>query len=333
MRFAAKSGAPVVELVVLTEDSRRLLDELDEQARDAAFMLAQRCAFAGLAARQFFSPFGYTNSDAFRLVVQSFDEPGEGVVVRSRRRDGHVTGFYTPGTHAVRRPPHVPLGDAPLDEALLRSLCTPAGSDDALVDAIVQFNAANTDAPTQMPQAELIFTVGALQCLASYHGGNGSELATRVAQLFAPSLPLAPDQAARLQALPASRSRPRSPTMRETWARDLYALRGTLAHGRLATQMPSIWSIDEHLLLASHLVPLLVKLRLAAADAYSMTEIDREWLDAFEHLAGVDGLLRRGEDHPWWEVIDQVRSERQIREGAEALRRHFDEVEQNNNEE
>jgi hypothetical protein len=84
----------------------------------------------------------------------------------------------------------------------------------------------------------------------------------------------------------------KSGTVRQIWVRDLYRLRGDLAHGKVSPRFPSIWKTDEHLLLAAFVFPLLVKSLLSAAGAYTLTEGDEVSIDAFERLAVAPDLGR-----------------------------------------
>lgn len=100
-------------------------------------------------------------------------------------------------------------------------------------------------------------------------------------------------------------------TIREQWILDLYNLRNDLAHGKVAQRYPSIWTLHEHLLLASFAFPLVVKSRLAAIGVYSMTERDQCYIDSLEHLACIENLMEPLDKHrtrwPWVETLWRVK--------------------------
>lgn len=107
--------------------------------------------------------------------------------------------------------------------------------------------------------------------------------------------------------------------LRACWASDLRACRGSLAHGNHAVQVPSTWTVREHLLLTSFAVPRLVKQVLSGLDLYELTEKDTRDIDAFESLLNLpdlfgppcstrDGESRSTGEYAWQHVLPSCRS-------------------------
>jgi hypothetical protein len=90
-------------------------------------------------------------------------------------------------------------------------------------------------------------------------------------------------------------------TIRERWVRDLFRLRGDYAHGRVDAQYPAAWTTRDHLLLASFVVPLILKLELAGRGLYTFKDSDSDGIDAFEALCCADHYYRHVRD-TWTEM-------------------------------
>ncbi len=169
---------------------------------------------------------------------------------------------------------------------------------------MVTFNLANTD--DRAHHVELILATGAIQRLLGCQDTRAHELADRFADGFVPRRNVARDECARLQNRTA---RANSPSVRDAWIRDLYALRGALAHGRVTAGYQPAWNIREHLLLTSYAFPLLMKARLARVNHYTLTEDDQLGIDAFEPLACVYPFQPPDAERgiwPWNEIVRRV---------------------------
>jgi hypothetical protein len=95
-------------------------------------------------------------------------------------------------------------------------------------------------------------------------------------------------------------------TLREIWLRDLCNLRGNVAHGKIGAQYSPIWSIRNHLLLASHVFPLLLKAFLAQKGSYTLTAGDQFEIDHFE-LRACEDHFASSKHHPWNAVTNPAR--------------------------
>lgn len=178
-----------------------------------------------------------------------------------------------------------------------------SGSWDRIFESILNFNFANTDSDSVPDYMEAISLVSAYQRLLGT-GSDVKELKKVFSRYFAPSRIIQRDDSSctHLATLPnqALTSKPDIHAVREVWLDDFGKLRGNLAHGKLDSRYPSIWSIDDHLLLASYAFPLLLKLVLKQ-HGYSLTQSDQFDIDCFEQLACVKDFAGAGEDklHPW----------------------------------
>ncbi len=302
---------PIEEVTLLRFIGADLTSDLDEQQIEAAFTCAEMVALAGFARRRYFvHGKAYSKRDNYRLVIQRFNEPGKGTFQQSPRRDGTRNVYVMASVHREPCPSHIDLERIELDVALLQALAASRTAPNAeeFVESTMTYNLANTESPTTSPHVELVLSSGALQRVLGYQGSKDDELAARFTSALTPRKDVARADCPRL--LARSDKFAKSSTVRDAWVRDLYALRGDLAHGKIDPRYPSVWTIREHLLLASHVFPLVMKAQLAKVGVYKITHNDQVAIDAFETLACSADLFQpvdavRGV-WPWNELISQV---------------------------
>ena len=299
---------PGKESVILRRAAHGLLEDVDEDDIEDLYTFSEWLALSGLAARRYFGHDGYSNRDHFRLIVQRFGQVGGGVALVSRRRDGTTTAYSPEKYYRVIRPEHVHEKAVPIDVGLLQALLSqPRGAaKPELYDASVTFNMANTDAPHSSPHVELILSASAFQLVLGCKTTKDRELGEKFEAALSPSVETA-ISAGRLGTLKNQASE--SATVRQTWIRDLYRLRGNLAHGKVNPRFPSIWKMDEHLLLSAFVFPLLIKSMLSVAGVYTLTNDDVASIDAFERLAVEPGLGRwdPAGPCPWNDILGKAR--------------------------
>jgi hypothetical protein len=305
-----------------------LTAELDEEKISEAFTFSEMVSLAGLARRRFFDYSGYSNRDNYRLVIQTFTHPVGGFGIATRRRDGGTSNLVSAQLYRVPCPEHVRPARVEIDVKLLEALAasrTHANADE-FVDSMISFNLANTDASTVSLHVELVLASGAFERLLGCRNGKEDDLAKAFARAIRPrkDLPLDGNR------LGTRKRFVKSTTVRDVWVRDLFVLRGDLAHGKVDPEYPAIWNVREHLLLASYLFPFVMKSRLASVGLYAITDSDQFSIDAFEHLARADDLFTRiDEDRDWFswnEILSNVPDEERMRRAGEILARMMTEL-------
>jgi hypothetical protein len=315
---------PIREAVLLRLGENDLVADLDEKQLDAIFAFGEMIALAGLSRRRFFFHSGYSNRDHYRLVVQRFDEPGKGTLLKLRRRDGVNNVFVTAAVHRVPCPRHVHPEQVDLDVPLLEALvaCRDHANAPDFVDSMITFNLANTDSSTMSPHVELVLMSGALEKVLGCRSGKDDDLARAFEPAIAPRQSVARPACPRLG---SSTKFSKSTTVRDVWIRDLFVLRGDLAHGKVAQQYPSIWAVREHLLLASFIFPLVMKAQLTKHSLYCLSEEDRLQVDAFERLACARDLFTPTDKFrnrfPWNDILTDVEDEEIRRQTIAELER------------
>lgn len=317
---------PISTAVILAAHDRGLTEHPGEEERADLFLFAELFACAALAAREFCS-YDYCNRDDLRLVIQAFEDPRGGAFMEMRRRDG-VQGSIVTGDHfRVQVPAHVGHGgrqikpDCALLEALLRSRSREEWSE--LYRGVVLFNQANTDAPDMSVDTELVLTYAAMEQILGTARSNERRFHAKFATAWHPT-----------REVPRSEWRP-PPTgrtwtkdsLRACWAFDLHACRGNLAHGNGESARPSAWTVRQHLLLTSFIVPRLVKWALSRMGLYELTEDDERDINALEPLLNLPDVFAapdpeddeegcEDEDYAWRRVLRRE-EDRQFRQWIE----------------
>ena len=87
----------------------------------------------------------------------------------------------------------------------------------------------------------------------------------------------------------------------EGWAVDFYNARNRVVHRRKLKEAAG-WTSWEHLLMAGHLFPLLVKLKLMALGHYALTSSDEERLHAIDPLLAAPSWEKDTDSSPWFDI-------------------------------
>lgn len=319
-------GAPVTRATLLQHSSQEsLTSDLDESYHIDLFVFADLLAFAGLARRRFFSQFEYSNRDNYGLILQEFTEPGRGVLITTRRRDGSTNTFFTGDVYKVQRPAHVQHDSVSVDQEFLAGLVSAMGHEawPQLFQAIVLFNEANTDRSDMPVGTELILTYASLEQGLGVPGKPTRDVAEEFAAAVAPRQEVPPaDWKVGQGNAHAVTLLENSTNLRTAWLQDLAVSRGSLAHGHSADAYPACWQPHEHLLLGAHALPLVIKLRLREMVGYELTANDNAGIEAFESLLNERHFEdpedeATGTERPWNKILRDHRMRVWIRDAGE----------------
>lgn len=311
--------APLKRATIVAKVGQSLTTNLTEDEGRLLFDYIELLACAALSARAFFSPHtAYCNRDNFRLAIFHISGADQGMTYATKRRDGSIN--HMTSTLRFRKPDHVDCNWAiEIDQSLLNTLFTVQSLTpvpiwwNQVFEAIQSFNLANTDNETIRPPMELISLVSAFQRLLDTDS-NEARLISEFKRLTVPIQTIdKSDPICTRFADPTIQIRVASmnklTTVREVWLRDLCNLRGNMAHGKIGESYKPIWSIRNHLLLATYIFPLLLKSFLAQHGVYTLTDEDHFGIDLFERLTCEEHFAVISEDipHPWNTVRHEAR--------------------------
>jgi hypothetical protein len=204
----------------------------------ALFRARNAIAFAALSQRRLFQQhFDYCNYDAYTLVVQRY-APGDArtFAFTTRRRDGGTSHLWSSDEFAFHRPNHVDLNSRlSVDEPLLATLLSMSDSNSSLLEAVVEFNCANTDSPDVPLHVEIVMVKSAFEWLLDI-GQQVNEFVKALKRCLNDIQPIAPrDGPLRSRWRSA---RPKGTRPLEAWAMEFCDIRGASAHGASRTAPP-----------------------------------------------------------------------------------------------
>lgn len=309
LMFGTGAGRPVQTATILTTSTGDPLRDRTAAEFTLGEEIAELVQFVGVADRRFFN-LHYSNSDCYQMISQRFTEELDGVAPRSRRRDGGTLGYWSFKEWRVFAPDHVSPGrDEPFDGDLLRAVWQLRHTDrkryDRLLDALVVFNRGNTDSASVPDFAEAVLIHGAFETLLGVRGGNEHEAASAFQNLFRPSRTRVGKDITARSGRPLRHKGDDDRPVRDIWFREFFRVRGSVAHGARTSKIPAVWDLPTHLLLASALFPLLLRMVLAESKVYQLTDHDLREMDCFEMRACLNHFDRRhslGSPAPWIEA-------------------------------
>jgi len=303
--YVERNKVPIPKATLLKIKDKDLISDLAEEEVNGVFIFSEQLAIAGLSKRSFFIslPLEYCNRDIFRVVIQRFKDPNSGVTRVHRRRDGNLTVFTTKEALIINKPeylahPYKLEWDTNLLEALIEAqrkyIPDQWGS---FFESVSNYNLANTDSDYITEQLEAVLLIGAFERLFQITGRE-NELAKAFSSTLTPIKTKHPSDCDRLSKREVLLRFKNSESIRDMWLRDFFRLRGNLSHGIIEPEYPSIWSLRDHLLLASFVFPLLIKVKLQRHDLYKLTSEDKVHINVFEELACYEHCVTYKNDDP-----------------------------------
>lgn len=311
-------GNTVNTVTILLYDGQwRMIRGRDEAVIDEVTRIA---TLASMARNEFFQESNgrYANATLFEPIFQACREGNPHLAFRARRRDGYVlSGDYEHGKVNIACPiecqgiQNVEI-DRALADALWNARETPIGR--RIITALSFFCLANTDSPTMELDAEVILMASAFDQVFETEKNNAHELAIKLGSLLNNYGSVSVEKAMKTRKIwlgthGVAPDEQRAWKVHQKWIEEFYHLRNEKVHGDKRRQDDEWgWSMDEHLVMASFIFPLVVKLLLAQETCYSLTHIDKRELD------NVDMRLTARDWSQNWNKTDHVLSDRAKRE-------------------
>lgn len=322
--YANRPRQRVKHATILEVDDWRTGEDA-EPVLSRLFAAREALGFAALAERRLFvGHFHYCCFDTFALVVQRYsaDHPGR-LAYTTRRRDGGATNMWGSDNFAFQCPLHVyDFAGPPKDTQLVALLMDDVPGH--WLDAVAEFNRANTDSLDVMPHVEVVMMKSAFEWLLKI-GSAAPEFSAALERCLSGIPTAAEADGPLLQKWRSTWPKCTRPVL--AWAREFCALRGISAHGSRKSQQHFVWTEASHLAFASMLFPLLFKQVVADAGRYILGETDRERLSRIDQYVLHDPMTFDEDDyethtpHPWASIDDDARMAELGRLAYEALER------------
>lgn len=243
----------------------------------------------------------YINYNATDLHMQKVTENSDFVGVTLRKRDGYNDSIIgKKGVHFYC-PPHVQTTPSKIDKEFVTSLFNASKSDawKSYEEAIFSYNLANTDSLSIMEQKELVLLCGAFErALLPKSNPDRSYDAEGFSKDFQEIFTHFPENKT---VLDSSRSITRGSIkkcLRKAWSWDFYTSRNELGHGKykVGEHKQTRWDIKEHLLLATYILPLVIKIKLSNNNKYKLSEGDKNAIHAMDCILAKPDLFIRNEN-------------------------------------
>ncbi len=263
----------------------QITHEIDEALEVKLASLIELIAFCGLSDRDFFrNGESYCNRDNFQLKRFSVESNSVAYKVITRRRDGSNNNSIPKNSFREIIPDHVLKSRVKLNDKFLQSLVSAQSrleNWDDIFQGIANFNLSNSDNSSTSETMELVFLVSAFEQLLGCKNGKEDDLANKFIELFDVSINMNISDCVRLQDRDKRGRFKSCNSIQEIWMKDLFRLRGNLAHGRHPKSYPSLWTLKEHLLLSSFIFPLALKECFSKQNMYTKGCYDHHLLNYF----------------------------------------------------
>lgn len=300
--YAIRRGVQVTRATLLEVGNWVTGSELSAERMTELFNIREGLTFAALSQRAMFArTFSYCNADSYRLVVQRYESgKAHQFSFRTRRRDGAVDRMWSTNHFSFHCPLHVDPARADIDVRLFQAI---RRAPQRFHEAIVDFNAANTDADEIPAHVELVMAKSAFEWLLGLDE-KWQSLWGALKEIFG-SLPVSQYTPLLVGANPSAwTNRWPNRGLLEAWVRDFCLARNEAAHGS-DRDGKAVWHPVKHLLFVAVLFPLLVKLELTKECGFDMDARDLQRLAQAEaYICHDPWLTMDGDDRFAWAELD-----------------------------
>jgi len=317
-------GEPIDNCVVVTHSGRNPVWDLEDDDHKLVSRCARILALSAISKNDYNTNIGqYANSTTFQFFRQRFTEPVTYIAFVVRRRDGSTTDAgYRHGEIKFSVPPQSKsLQETSIDAdfavAIDRAVAANSPAARRLVPTLSFFNLANTDSDVMDMDAEIILLGSAFEQVLDAYGAR--RLNEAVGELLRPyagvtveqALPARPGIVVEAQYEAAQRGWP----LHRKWSQELYELRNNYAHGLDYGSRTWGWEPLEHLVMATFVFPLLVKLpsprRATTRSRTMMTASSPLLTSCSEQRSGPQRVPEKSATF-WQDVLFKTKSDRSL---------------------
>jgi hypothetical protein len=307
-----KNNSPINRFTIVKKINGTFIDDFTENEIRELYKIVEMLALVGISTRDI-SGHDYVNTENFNLYIQRFDQvPIQHLHIMSRRRGSTMWNGMPIGMYRLRCPENVSTKynnklDIDFFNALTSYVMNGRSGHERIFDSIENFNLANTDYIRVRENSEFVLLCGAFERLLR-SSGSAQRLRFKVHRAinFVPkqnvgscqkSLPFRPSTikgwCSRLTGgyIKTDNAFDTCHELRDFWIIDFYKMRNKYAHGGRGYN-DNIWSAEEHLVLSSHIFPLLIKIYLRDQRAFTLRPFeDNRPLYFFDFFLIRDDLL------------------------------------------
>lgn len=334
--YAPQPFTPSMPREVLIKKATLILINSGDYDPDEIEVLQYVISFSGLCDRQFTDGTRYLCSDNFKIVVQNYPQPIPNPfdpAITTYKKDGTVTQAFSANIFRQIKPWHITnqnipgnvhfrlIFNEPVAQCLWSFYSATGNKQDVwmsnIFPSLFSFHQANTDGHSQ--QMDCIYSEAAIEKLFLGSGHSEQKLVDAILAFFvSKNVIFEPITTTNRNwtsvTYKLNRVQTPSATIFEAWIRELVRLRNRYAHGGHQAQMPLVWSLWEHLFLASFIYPLLLKLYISQFDAqttFTISTDDFKKIRMFERMLGEENYFQNTTPHSgttrWGQLISDAR--------------------------
>lgn len=297
----------------------------DKSQFDLANSAIAALFLSGISCNDYYRQYGcYCNDSMFKLFVQRFNIPPDGITITKRRRDGRTLHAGLSYTNTKFSKPYecIPFlgGEVKLDSLFLQAL-EKCHNENQTFNKILDislslFRLANTDNDNIPHWNEAFLLATAFESLLQPNKSEAKYLAEKFSELFSEFGQITVKEASEKRNIEFNNDNGND-WIHKRWIFELYSLRSMIAHGRPLDSRSWTWSLEEHLVMATYVFPLVVKLLLKKEKCYSISIDDEAIFITVDHLLEATEWYKREDSEARWTKIKNERSydkklERQI---------------------
>ena len=321
--YVDQSGKVIDSCTVVLNIRRRPAWDIPVRLRAQVHRAAEMLALASLAEQRFLeghlSP--HLNATMFRLFGQGIVAGSDNIALSYARRG---TGLRIGGLRfkdvSFQRPSQVEhtgcdVINGSLIKALDRARRSRARIWEPISSSLAPFLLAHAEMP-DLPWANCIMlSAMAFEQLLEPRGSNAQSLAEALEKLWAPYATKTMAGAKRVKPDndPAFANDQQSWPVHQKWMKELYEARSSTAHRGPRSEFSQNWPESQHMVIAAFVYPLAVKLKLADAGFYSLTEKELGACEALDKLLDSDWGSGSRKPPEWPSILSEAENNRALR--------------------
>ncbi len=308
------SGETEQPQTIMIDTSKALFCRLDEKERQQYVEAITLLTMALIGENQYFHHGNYVNSSMTEIHFQNFSLGEDGVAFTSRKRDGNSSDMgYTFDKIIISTPTacRIHTGCNSISDKWLKSLETVLSRstplDRLIIEASSLFTQANTDSPSVLSSTEVITLANAFERLLEAEGRL--KISEKLSSLLSSwqNIKVKDSNLLKVKKVTASTIYQGKGYedieqwwLLRLWMLENYILRCDYVHGNDVDSKIWIWHPQQHMLLGSHIFPLLVKVLLVNETRYELNKEDRRKLHAIDNLLELEVYYNRKTNTNLW---------------------------------
>jgi hypothetical protein len=294
-------------------------DQMWGSARRAAEILALSCLAEQRFMEGHFSP--HLNSTMFQVIGQRITAGSDQIGLFYPRRGGGLrVGGVRFKNVVFQRPSQIEgtrceVVNVRLAQALSKARRSRSPVWDSVASSLEFFLLGNAEVPELDWESCIMLSAMAFERLLEPATATAQGVAEALANLLAPYASRTLAQAKRVKAdhRPEYSKVQQAWPLHRKWMKELYEARSSRAHRGSKSDFSRNWKSWQHMVIAAFVYPLTVKLKLANAELYQLSEREMGACDALDLL--LDSHWGKGweQDPEWSKILSMSEAERALR--------------------